>query len=197
MKDNHRKILCRLVVIILLSMVFSGCVVVEKIDSLNGILEPPVPDYEVAELRKAEEAFFRQDFKKAKKIFSSVKKKSKKKIYKNYAAYGLACIKLLNADTLGEYNRAVGSLDGWKNSGTQVSGFRESPQMLILALGSKSNLMKSELGANYVPRKEDAEIMKKQQEEIKHLEETIKKLEHQISVLEAIDQEIQEKRNPI
>ena len=60
MKSQTIKIIYLVLMIAFSSLILASCAVVEKIDSLNGILEEPAADYEVRELKKGEEAFFNE-----------------------------------------------------------------------------------------------------------------------------------------
>lgn len=180
-----------------LSLFLSGCVVVEKIDSLNGILDDPVPDFEIEELKKGEMAFFAGNYQESQRIFTVIYKKSEKKIYQNYAVYGIACTKIMAAENIEEYIEAIKVLEGWKRHDVEIRGFWEDPRMITAAVNTKTHLFECEPEIKYVTSKKSDARVKRQKTEIKELKETIKKLQHQISVLEAIDQEIQEKRKPI
>lgn len=179
------------------ALILSGCVVVEKLESFNGILDDPTPDYEVRELRKGEDAFFREEYKEAERLFSAISKNSGNGVYKNYAFYGITCIRMITAENEEEFKKAVELLKDWKYIRPEKAGFQESPRMIITAFNKKSHLLEREPEIIEVVSKESETIIKRQQAEIKQLNNTIKKLQHQISVLESIDQDIQEKRQPI
>jgi len=179
------------------SLILTNCAVVDKIDSLNGILEEPTPDYEVRELQKGEEAFFNREYKEAERLFSAVSVNSGNSVYQNYALYGIACIKMITAENAEEFKKAIELLERWQYERQNLAGYHESPRMIIAAFNQQSHLLEREPEIIEVVSKTSEVMIKKQQREIRELKNTIKKLQHQISVLESIDQDIQEKRQPI
>jgi hypothetical protein len=182
--------------VIFTSLILTSCAVVEKIDSFNGMLDDPTPDYEVRELRKGEEAFFQGEYQKAERLFSAISINSGNKEYQNYALYGIACSKMITAENAEEFKNAIELLESWKYVRQELAGYRESPRMIITAFNKKRHLLDREPEIKEVISKKSEAVVKKQQQEIQELKNTIEKLQHQISVLEAIDQDIQEKRQP-
>jgi hypothetical protein len=197
MKSQTIKIIYLVSMVAFSSLILASCAVVEKIDSLNGILEEPTADYEVRELKKGEEAFFNEKYKEAERLFSAVSINSGNDVYQNYALYGIACIKMITAENAEEFKNAIELLESWKYVRQEIAGYYESPRMIITAFNQQSHLLDREPEIKEVVSKESEVIIKKQQREIQELNNTIKKLQHQISVLETIDQDIQEKRQPI
>lgn len=196
MKSQTAKIPYLILVVTFSLLILAGCTVVDKIDSLNGILDEPAPDYEVRELQKAEDAFFREKFTKAESLFSAIAKNSGNDIYQNYALYGIACIQMITAENAQDFKNAVELLESWKYTQPEVVGFQESPRMIISAFNKQSHLLEREPEIKEVVSKKSETVINKQKGEIQELQNTIKKLQHQISVLETIDQDIQEKRQP-
>lgn len=193
---NMKKLFC-ILLLAPLAMGLSGCVVVQKIDSLNGILEAPPPDSEVGQLLQAEFSYYEGNYQLAEEIYTLVKESTKKDIYKNQAVYGLACIQIISAETIEELKEGFAMLEAWQEPGGTVDGYEENPKMIAVALKAKTDLFECEPEIRYVTTKKKGELLEKHKNEIRELKLTIEKLEHQISVLEAIDQEIQEKRKPL
>lgn len=196
-KSKRLKIFGYTLLCTLLVFGVSSCKVVQKIDSLNGILEPPPPDPEVSQLRVAENAFFIGDYQLSSELFTTVRDNSAKDIYKNQALYGLACIQIITAENFEEIQKGFADLQQWQEPSAGFYGYVENMKMISEALNKKTDLFECEPEIRYITKNDKGKLLKKHQDEIKELKNTIKKLEHQISVLEAIDQEIQEKRKPI
>jgi len=87
-------------------------------------------------------------------------------------------------------------LEKWDEPGADFIRFEENPKMIAVALNKQLELLQCEPEIQIVSTNKQDPRLKKSREEVRQLKSTIKKLEHQISVLEAIDQEIQEKRQP-
>lgn len=176
---------------------FSGCTVVEKIDSLNGILEQRPADLEIGKLQQAEDTFFSGNYDQAREMYTEIMRESSSPIYRNSALYGLSSIAIRTAADKEALQEGLAMMQQWVEPGAEITGYLENPRMIAEALNSQVGLLECIPEIRYVTTKKKGELLKKHQEEIEELKETIKKLEHQISVLEAIDQEIQEKRKPI
>lgn len=199
MKSENRKSISYILLAALIYFGLSGCTIVDRIDSLNGIMEPSAPHYEIDELKKGEAAYFRENYEEAKRLFTAIITNSGNEIYQKYAFYGLVCIQMITAKNIEELKLAIDKMGDWDNPESRVAGFHENPRMIVKALIKQCHLLDLECvpEIKYVANKKTDKIVKKQKKEIYELKETIKKLENQISVLEAIDQEIEEKRKPI
>lgn len=182
---------------LLLILGLSGCQVIQKIDSFNGILDEAPPDPEISRLLDAEYAFFAENFKLAEDIYLEVKRESNNALYVNSALYGLACITIATAKDIETLKGGYAMLQQWQEPGAEVVRFEENPRMIATALNRRLELLDLEPEIRYVTTKQKGNTANSCREEVEELKGTIKKLEHQISVLEAIDQEIQEKRKPI
>jgi hypothetical protein len=170
---------------------------VEKKDGGAGALKGPPPDYEIAALKRAQGAFFSEDFAEAEQIFTDILANSDKGVYKNEALYGVACTRMMVAEDVERYKAAIRLLETWRLQGVGINEFGENPRMIIQALARSVTFLECEPEIKYVINKKNDELVKKQQDEIQKLYDTIGRLQHQISVLEAIDQETQEKRKPL
>ena len=181
----------------LLFLGLSGCKVVQTIDSLNGILEEPMPPSEAGKLLQAEYAFYEGNYDLAENLFSTVRSGSDIPLYRNQALYGLASIAIATADNAAELKDGFILLQKWEEPGAETVNFVENPKMMAVALGKQIDVLDLEPEIHYVTTKEEGELARLKQREIEELKKSIRKLEHQISIFEAIDQEIQEKRKPL
>ena len=172
----------------------SGCSVVDTIESLEGILED-VP--EIGQLKDAEYAFFIGEYEVAKDIYMEIQRDTEREKYRNSAVYGLACISIITATNSDELKNGYAMFKEWEEPQKKNSLYLENPKMIIAALNEQVDLLECHPEIRYVTTKKEGDLVKTCREEVQELKVTIEKLEHQISVLEAIDQEIQEKRNPL
>lgn len=178
-------------------LTFSGCKVIQTIDSFNGILEAPPPEEEMGILLQAEYAFFAENYDLAVELYDGVRQSSENELFRNHALYGLASVAMITATDSTELQQAVELLQEWREPEGEFSGYEENPKMIAAALARQVELFECEPEIRYVATKKEDDLLRQHREEIRRLKSTIIKLEHQISVLEAIDQEIQEKRKPI
>ena len=187
------------VAIVLLAVAaLSGCEALRTIDSFDGILAGKMSgDPEVEMLDRAETAFFSNNFELAESLYRRVQQNTEQPEYKNQAYYGLSCVAIITADNLAELQKAFSEIDRWQRPQREVGGDGENPEMLVVALHRKADLLNCDSEIKVVTTEKKKEVNREQQLEIEQLKQTIQKLKHQISVLEAIDQEIQEKRKPI
>ncbi|MBM9606392.1 hypothetical protein [Desulfopila inferna] len=190
LKKNIRVSLCCFLSAALLALGLSGCSVIQTLEGLG------VPDPEIGSLFHAEYAFFAGNYTLAEELYSKVRNNSEKPFYVNQAVYGLASLAIITAENTNELELALAMMEQWQEPGVEVDGYGENPKMLATAISAQVDLLECRPEIRYVTTKKEGELIKKHQEEIEELQKTIKKLEHQISVLEAIDQEIQEKRKP-
>lgn len=197
MNRKNKKVLLVILMMALLPLVLPSCKIVDKIDSLNGIMVKPAPDYEINELKKGEDAFFEENYSEANRLFSLISTNSGNEIYQNYALYGIACTRMMTAENSKDYKQAIELMEDWGKPDMKAAGVYPNPRMIITALKKQSHLLECEPEIKYVYSQKSKSVIKKQQNEIDELKNTIKKLQHQISVLEAIDQAIEEKRKPI
>lgn len=174
--------------------VISGCKVINTIEGFNGILDEAPADNEISRLLEAEYAFFSEKYDLSEKIYREVKKQSQKSVYQNAAHYGLACIRIATAQNTAQLEQGFTMMSEWQEPGADTILYEENPKMIAVALNSNVGLIECEPDIKYVKSKPPVPPETQCQEQIERLQGTIEKLEHQISVLEAIDQEIQEKR---
>ncbi|MDJ0623035.1 MAG: hypothetical protein QNJ17_08710 [Desulfocapsaceae bacterium] len=184
--------------ILMILAALTGCEAIRSMDSINGILTKRTHrDPEVEMLNQAETAYFNNNFDLAESLFLKVRQNTKKPGYKNQAHYGLSCIAIITANDMAELRKSFSAISRWQKPEPEVDGYEANPKMLIVALDKKANLLNCETEIKVVTTEKKMAVNKEYQLEIEQLKQTIQKLKHQISVLEAIDQEIQEKRKPI
>lgn len=184
-------------IILACTLAVQGCKVIDKIESYNGVLDPKIPDMEIGLLQDAEYAFYAENYKEAENIYLEIKERSENEVYVSSASYGLACIRIISSKDTTELKENLDLLKNWKEQKGDSAVLGDDPGLMITALDAKKELLECVPEIRYVISKKSASIIKKQEKEISELKDTIKKLEHQISVLETIDQEIQEKRKPL
>jgi|GEM_PF-2072084 hypothetical protein len=175
---------------------FSGCKMAKSFKSYEEALEKTkIHDSEEEVLFQAESAYFAGDYRLARELYSRVKENNGESLHGNQAIYGLACLRIISAPDIDELRRALAELSRWQAPDTDA--YLENPGMLITALNKQSDLFDCQVEIRNATTKKKMEDTNEHKKKIEKLEATIEKLEHQISVLEAIDQEIQEKRKPI
>lgn len=192
------KRLSHIAMFVMLLTVLSGCEALRTMDSFDGILAKKASsDPEVETLYRAEAAYFNKNFDLAEALFLKVQQNTDKPGYKNQAYYGLSCIDIITANDMVELREAFNKIGEWQQLEIEADGYEENPGMLIVALDRKADVLNCETEIKVVTTEKKMEVNKEHELEIEQLKQTIQKLKHQISVLEAIDQEIQEKRKPI
>lgn len=175
---------------------FSGCKMAKSFRSFEESLEKTkMHDSKEKALLQAESAYFSGDYQLAQELYSRVKENNDESLYSNQAIYGLACLRIIGAENTDELRRALAQLAAWQ--APESDAYLENPEMLITALDQQADLFDCQVEIRNAISKKKMEDSNKYKKEIEKLKDTIEKLEHQISVLETIDQEIQEKRKPI
>lgn len=174
----------------------SGCEALKTMDSFDEILTGKnASGPEVEMLDQAEAAFFEKKYELSESLFRKVQQDTKNSGYKKQASYGLSCIAIATSGNLNDLRKTVKEMS--QKQKFQGTDQVENPRMLIVALDRKTDLLNCDTEIKVVTTEKKIEVNKEHQQEIEQLKQTIEKLKHQISVLEAIDQEIQEKRKPI
>ncbi|MFN2354934.1 MAG: hypothetical protein ABR512_10475 [Desulfopila sp.] len=175
---------------------FSGCKMAKSFKSFEEALDKTrIHGSGAKALLQAETAYFAGDYQLARELYSRVKNNNSEPLYGNQAIYGLACLRIVRAENTAELRRALAQLTAWQ--APESDAFLENPEMLITALNQRSDLFDCQVEIRDAISKKKMEDSNTYKQEIEILKDTIEKLEHQISVLETIDQEIQEKRKPI
>lgn len=144
---------------------------------------------EVQELREGEREIGLGNYKKAEQIFTTIYESDADQETKNTALYNLTCTRMLTAENINDFIGAVELLDDWKEANRGVF-FVENPNLIVDALKEQVKVLQREqamLGQKSV----EAEVT------IVNQRKELETLQHQISELEAIDQQLQEKKKPL
>lgn len=164
-------------------------------------------DADLATLQRADKAFQEKNYQKALEIYSILSQLPQDRTTRRKALYGLACTRLVLAENQTDLNQAIILWDAWSQTVPQkLSG--EDPRMLRPILIQKSTI---QMPKKQIVIKEDAaenkinsEIIRSKNNEIQRLQnqiniqkKEIEKLNHQINSLEAIDQDILQKKKEI
>lgn len=186
----------------------SGCSYVQIVVSASA---------EAQLLRDGEKAFLLGNYQKAEELFQQVYSSETDGQTKNTALYNLACTRMAIAQTPEEYNESVELLKEWKKP--YHSGFYiENPTLVVTALKisnqtlrTKSEKIQKDLqkkGKELAKKRYEIKQLHKKTESLRTLlqsyqednitaQEMIDTLQHQITELEAIDQQLQEKKKPL
>lgn len=144
---------------------------------------------EVQELREGEREIGLGNYKKAEKIFADIYESDAGQETKNTALYNLTCTRILTAETVDEFIDAVKLLDDWKEANRGVF-FVENPNLIVDALKEQVKILQREQAVKE-QKALDADVT------IVNLKKELEILQHQISELEAIDEQLQEKKKPL
>lgn len=122
---------------------------------------------------------------------------------KNQALYGLACTQMMLARTDDQLIEAISNLQKWDaNKGT--APFIENRLLLVLSLKQQGELVAENNRAKKAREAENSSLIDDQKQTIAQMISTIEKLQNenielqnQIEALEAIDENVQEKRKSL
>lgn len=175
MRSRYRNLL-----ITLLLLPLSGCASVPLVHHLN-----PGTD----QIKLGEKAFANENYEEADKIFSEIYSGDGSKDTKNSALYYLASTRIITAKDTNEFIAAVNLLEDWQASYAKIM-YTEHPDILkkALVVGSK-NITEQQHSLD--------DVVSSQKKQIAELKQHVETLQHQITELEAIDQQLQEKRQPL
>lgn len=144
---------------------------------------------EVQDLREGEREIGLGNYKKAEQIFTTIYESDADQETKNTALYNLTCTRMLTAENIDEFIGAVELLDDWKEANRGVF-FVENPNLIVDALKEQVKVLQREQ-ARLGQKALEAKVT------IVNQEKELETLQHQISELEAIDQQLQEKKKPL
>ncbi|RJP76251.1 MAG: hypothetical protein C4522_18730 [Desulfobacteraceae bacterium] len=184
----------------------SGCAFTKNLSTLPE----PNQDYDadLATLKRGDMAFQAGNYQKALEIYSILSQLSENKTTQRKALYGLACTKLVLAKNQTELNKAIILWDTWSQTVPQGS-YDEDPRMLrpILTEKNMSGIIpKKQIVIIENPEQDriTSKIIQSKTDEIKNLQnriasqqKEIETLKHQINSLEAIDQDMLQKKKDI
>ncbi len=157
-------------------------------------------------LEKGYTAFKNKNYKKALEIFGILSQLSEENKIRRKALYGLACTRLILAENINDLNESIILWDAWSQlAPDEIDG--EDPRMLrpflerkafyVIRKGSKKRLVLGKHNVNLNELQNKEKEINDLQEKMKNMENEIQVLKHQIDSLEAIDQEIQQKKQEI
>lgn len=183
--------------LIILLFTLTGCSAVQLVVSFAP---------EVEELRQGEREFELGNFEDADAIFARIYESHDNPQTKNTALYNLTCTRIMTAKNNEDYLAAVTLLDDWQQTYPSVI-YVENPNMVISALKEHSSLFakdlhearkqKKKITALIKRGKKDKAVIESQIKTIEDLKDALNTLQQQITELEAIDQQLQEKKKPL
>lgn len=140
-------------------------------------------------LKQGEALFEEAHYDEAEKIFIAVLEAHIPITTANTAVYNLTCTRIMQSQTLEELSHALILLNNWRQTPQAIISV-ENPQMAITAQKKIAEILKADI------KNRELEVIKTRQI-ISQQNQIIETLQHQISALEAIDQELQEKKKPL
>lgn len=151
----------------------------------------------------AEQLFINGDFENAILEYEQIYETALSPEDKNQALYGLACTQMMLARTTDQLVEAISNLQKWDaNKGT--APLTENRHLLMLSLKQQSDRIEEKKKALTEREHQQNALIANQQLKISQMTSTIDKLtlqlktmQNQIEELEAIDENVQKKRNPL
>lgn len=183
-----------IIISLLLSVTLTGCSPVHLAVSFSP---------EMQRLREGEREFERGNYPAAESIFQEISTSAVSTQTKNTALYDLVCTRIMTAADSDDLLSAILLLDGWQHT---PPGFlyTENPNMVITALKARMDVIRQDRIAIEKERDTARSRIKKNKKEIarhkrkiEELTNQLQTLQHQIKELEAIDYQLQEKKNPL
>ena len=190
-----------------LLLLFSGCAFLQNLPEAHNRRQPPY-DADLATLQHGDTAFREGNYQKAIEIYSILSQIAKNKTTRRKALYGLACTKLVLAETPAERNEAIILWDAWSELAPSEMP-AEDPRMLRPVLTGKNipdspppkEIFPSESPNQEAMREQEIQSrdkkIKKLKKSISAQQKEIEKLKHQINSLEAIDKDMMQKKKEI
>ncbi len=153
--------------------------------------------------RMGEQEFELGNFEKAEDIFLEVVHSNTNSQARNTALYNLACTRIVTATDSDEFMQAIDLLNNWKSTYPSTV-YMENPNLLITALTSRSLIfqidkltLQEEHDSILSKAYDSKKVITMQKKEIEELQGKLQTLQHQIKELEAIDQQLQDKKKPL
>ncbi len=147
-------------------------------------------------LNMATQTFFTQDWSRARKGFNTLAAQTKNPTAMTSGLYGLACVDMATAADIPSFLKAFETLSHDPDPAGGARFRNQNPELLIIATDRGIRLVEKKLKDQADQLLRLSQEGKRSAKKIKTQEQTIKHLKHQIQVLERIDRELQEKRNP-
>lgn len=151
----------------------------------------------------AEQLFINGDFENAILEYEQIYETALSSEDKNHALYGLACTQLMLAQTEEHLIEAIGNLQKW-NANKGSAPFSENRHLLILSLKQQSELIEEKSREQVERESQQAALIDNQKKKISQMVATVIKLESQINelhnqlkALEALDENVQQKRKSL
>ena len=144
-------------------------------------------------LKNGISAFQDGNYKEAYRLFDSVSHESEDKNFRRKALYGVACTSLTLAHNVAELKEAMKHWDGWSRLSPQQMDY-EDPRMLTPLLERFAALYLRSTSTEEARKSDEAQKHKKLLQE---KEREIQNLKNQLEALEAIDQEMEEKKKEV
>lgn len=163
-------------------------------------------DADFLTLKRAERALKAGNYEKALEIYRMLSQLARREKIRRQALYGLACTRLITADTPKEMETSITLWEAWSQLLPETLT-REDPRLLTTVLEQKRKLiiesarnkstqktMTDNAGRDDALSREKDQEINKLKSRVNSLEQEIQILEHQLESLEAIDQKMQEKK---
>lgn len=151
----------------------------------------------------AEQLFLNGDFERAILEFEQTYETALNPEDKNQALYGLACTQMMLARTDDQFVEAISNLQKW-NANKGTAPFTENRLLLVLSLKQQGELIAQNKRVKMARETENVSLIDDQKRTITQMISTIEKLQNenkslqnQIEALEAIDENVQEKRKSL
>lgn len=143
----------------------------------------------------ADRLFINGNFEEALVEYEQIFLKSLSTKDKNHALYGLACTRLMLAESDEELAQAIDELHVWDiNKGR--AHFTENRHLLVMALQQQATLIRQRHKIFSDKETQKDQRIAAQNKKISRLNSELKKLETQLLELEKIEENVQEKRKP-
>lgn len=174
----------------LLFLLTSSCSMLQ----LKGLATFPLaPEHTQA---YADQLFINGDFENAILEYEQIYETALSPEDKNQALYGLACTQMMLAHTEEQLVEAISNLQKWDAIKGRAP-FVENRHLLILSLKQQSEIIQEKNKQLLARDKQQTALIAAQQAKMARMTATVEKLSNQIAELEAIDENVQEKRNPL
>jgi hypothetical protein len=179
---------------LLLSVTLSGCSTVQLAVSFSP---------EMQRLREGEREFEQGNYTNAESIFHEISISNGNSQTRNTALYDLACARIITAEDSEDFLSAIHNLDDWQHTPPSFF-YAENPNLIVTALKARADVLLEDKIAIEEQRDsahsqvvENRKIIAGHKRKIAELNSQLQTLQHQIEALEAIDYQIQEKKNPL
>lgn len=158
---------------------------------------------EMQRLREGEREFEQGDYQNAENIFQEITTSDGNTQTRNTALYNLACARIMTATDSEDFLSAIHLLDDWQHTSPSFI-YVENPNMVVAALKARAGVILEDRTAieeqrdtAYSQVKKNKKIIAGHKKQIAELNSRLETLQHQIQELEAIDSQLQEKKNPL